>query len=338
MNVWRAAWTPFRTLLRRTRAEDDMDEELRVHLELQTDALMRRGMSPDEARDQARRTFGSVASVKDDCRQSWGVRLVDTFWQDVRIGVRMLRRSPGFTLAVLVAMALGIGANTAIFSVVYGAVLKPLPYEGGDRVVALHAQLVREGTADAGFSALDCRITAARRRRSSASSNTTGCRSSSTAGPSPSASRPASSRPTTSRRLASARYTAACSAERRHGGRAWRHRAEPCLLAGGFGGDSSVVGKTFRFNDRPHTVIGVLPPRAALSGRERDLHAGVALPVPFESADDHRPHDADEGGVRAAEARGGAGAGPGRARRHPRAAAEGVSRGLSRGRRLSRLW
>jgi putative ABC transport system permease protein len=261
MNRWRSAWTPLRTLLRRRRAEQDMDEELRLHLELEAERLERAGIAPAAARAAAQRTFGSIASVKDDCRESLGVRLVDVLAQDVRIGTRMLRRSPGFTLAVLVAMALGIGANTAIFSVVYGAVLKPLPYEGGDRVVVLHAQLAKQGVDDASFSALELQDYRGQARtieriveyhwmafifygRTEPERLRTG--------------------------VVSADYFQALGIRPLHGrlfvpsddtpsapgvivlSHAYWQRA--------FGGDRTVVGKTFRFNDRPHTVIGILPP------------------------------------------------------------------------------
>src|SRR5574338_551131 len=132
--------TRLRSLVRRNRLEDDLDKELRFHVDMLTEQHVRAGVPPDEARRRALSTFGSVARVKDDVRDTWLSRLVETIAQDVRYGVRSLRRNPGFALTVIVTMALGIGANTAIFSVVNAVLLRPLPFANGDRLVVLHQQ------------------------------------------------------------------------------------------------------------------------------------------------------------------------------------------------------
>src|SRR5262245_51238605 len=142
-----------RTLFRRARMERELDAELAFHLEMQTAEYVRRGMSPERARFEARQLFGGVDHVKDDVRDTWLSRLNEAVLQDVRYGVRSLRKNRGYAAAVIVTMALGIGANSAIFSVVNAVVLQPLPYARGNDMVLLHQS--RTGVNDNGFSLKD---------------------------------------------------------------------------------------------------------------------------------------------------------------------------------------
>jgi putative ABC transport system permease protein len=115
-----------------------MDEELRFHLEMETDRLVARGMAPEAARLAARRNFGGVEQVKEICRDRRGLPAVEALARDLALAVRTLLRHPGYTAAAVLSLALGIGANTAIFSLLDAFVLRPLPYPEPDRLVRVY--------------------------------------------------------------------------------------------------------------------------------------------------------------------------------------------------------
>ena len=127
-----------RQLMSRRRMYDELSEEIREHLEEKTDELVARGMSREEAAYAARREFGNVGLVEEDGRDVWRWPSIENFLADVRYGLRMLRRNPVFTTVGLLTIAIGIGANAAVFSVVNSVLLKPLNYPSSQDLVSLH--------------------------------------------------------------------------------------------------------------------------------------------------------------------------------------------------------
>ncbi|MCG3161655.1 MAG: hypothetical protein JMDDDDMK_02852 [Acidobacteria bacterium] len=250
-----------RTIFRIKRTEREMEREMRFHLEMETEENVRRGISPEEARLAALRSFGGVERFKEECRDVKRNRPLETLWQDARFGARVLGRNPGFTLLAVLTLGLGIGANTAIFSVVYGVLLRPLPYQQGGQLVVLKQQAPLARNDNLNFSVKEIEEYRAQNQTLADVAEHHSMAFTLFGGPEPERIQAA---------VVSANFfelmgvtpllgrTFAPSDE--------AHGADAVLILSykywqrSHKGDPSVVGRVFRMNDRPHTVIGVLPP------------------------------------------------------------------------------
>jgi len=129
-----------RVLRRREEVESELQQEIRFHIQMAVEKNLREGMSPRQARREAHRKFGGVERYRERSRESWGLRGLEDFVQDVRYAIRMLVKNPLFTVVASLTLALGIGANTALFSVVNGVLLAPLPFEDGHELAVLFTE------------------------------------------------------------------------------------------------------------------------------------------------------------------------------------------------------
>jgi hypothetical protein len=126
-----------RAIFRRKAMDEELDEELRFHLERQAEKELKAGLTPEEAKRKARLVLGGPDQVKEECRQARGISALETTVQDLRYALRVFRKSPGFTLAAVVSLALGIGGNSTMFSVIYAQLLEPPPYNNVERLVMI---------------------------------------------------------------------------------------------------------------------------------------------------------------------------------------------------------
>jgi predicted permease len=138
-----------RTLFQKRHAEEELDEELRFHLDSQVEQLVSQGMSASEARSIAMKSLGGVERQKERLREVWQFRTLENFLRDVSFSTRLLRKSPGFTTVALLTLALGVGANTAVFSLINGLLLRPLPVPYAEQLAVLR---IEEGGPEPNYS------------------------------------------------------------------------------------------------------------------------------------------------------------------------------------------
>ena len=270
-----------RTFFRRSQSEAELHRELQFHLDQTTESNTRAGLSPTEARLAALREFGGVAQVQEEVRDAWGVRFFDNLRQDLAYGLRGLRRNPGFALVVILTLGLGIGANTAIFSVVHGVLLRDLPYAAPGQLFQVEQQSRNTGAHGNtfGFSYLDLEDYRARNHSFTGLAEyhsmwfiLLG--------------RPEPERVQTG--VVSANYFGILGVKPILGRDFTpedNNPGAPAVLIlshdywqRSFGGDPGVVGQVFQMNDRPHTVIGVLPPLPAFPNSDNVFMPTVACP------------------------------------------------------------
>ncbi len=276
--------TRLRALLRKSEMERELDEELRDHIERQTEQNIRLGMNPVEARSAAFKSFGGVEQAKERSRDARGLRRLEEFWQDLRYGARMLVKNPGFTLIAVITLALGIGANTAIFSVVYGVMLRPLPYHEPERLVRLWTDNANEKNPKDGTSYPNLSDWRNQSRSFTEIANYSGDLVFLTAGDAPEQVRidrvSANLFPLLGVRPLFGRVFTPEEEERRervvvlsYG--LWRRR---------FGGDPNIFGRTMEVNGQASQVIGVMPAEFFFSGKDTQFWEPATLTPRYDVA------------------------------------------------------
>src|SRR5262245_41081906 len=145
MNIILQLWRRLLSLMGRGRLEREMDEEMRFHLDMQLEQNLGAGMAAEEARYAARRQVGNKSWLKEASREMWSLNSIETLIQDLRFGARMLLKAPNYTLITVIMLSLGIGANTAIFSIVNAVLLRPFPYKDPERLVILRERYSAQG-------------------------------------------------------------------------------------------------------------------------------------------------------------------------------------------------
>jgi predicted permease len=259
--------------------DDDIEAELKAHLEMARQDRVSRGERSGDAPAAARRELGSVALVSELTREVWGWPAIERLWQDVRYAARMLRRSPGFALVAMLSLALGIGANTAAFSMADAALLRPLPVADPGHVVALHAETPQQGLG--GLSYPDFEDVA---RRTQAFEGIVAARTMRLA-----LAQPTDVVPQVRLALMVSRGFFQVLGVQPALGRAFTDEESTVpgrdrvvvlsdeLWRAQFAADPRVVGTIIRLNGQPFTIVGVAPPQ--FTGLSQFLHPALYAPI-----------------------------------------------------------
>ena len=277
---------------RRERMMDDLNRDIREHIEMETQDNIDRGMPPEEARYAAVRKFGNVTRVREDTRDVWSFAWLEQLGQDIRYALRMLRKAPGFTAVAVLTIALGIGATTAIFSVVDATLLHPLAYPQPEKLVSIEDDLAGVGARDVGISVPEWHDL----ERSGVFEYV------SVMGGGGSVNLTGASQPTRARFLPEAPNYFALLGVKPELGRAFNPEDQTpgftleVLISHGlweraFGGDPHILGKSLRLDNDLYQVIGVMPAGFHDPGRtaeERNVEiwaaagfAGAPAPSPL---------------------------------------------------------
>ena len=277
-------WKRLNALIRHGELDRGLNAEVRFHIEMETEKNIRLGMSPDDARLKALRSFGPMEKHKEETRDARGVSWIETLVADLRYGARALLKHPGYALLAVLTLGLGIGANTAIFSVINGVLLKPLPYEHGDRLVVVQQSAPLSGRRNTGVAIAEYFDYRERAKdvfdglveyhqmnfdlinRGEPDRVNTGVVSANFFDL-------LGIKPILGRTFVAADDVKGAEAVLVLSHTYWQTK---------FGGDPNIVGQVFEMNDRPHRVIGVLP-NVPHYPQENDVYMPV-LACPFRAA------------------------------------------------------
>jgi putative ABC transport system permease protein len=274
-------WKRLIALMRGSELDRGLNAEVRFHIDMETEKNIRLGMSPDDARLKALRSFGPMEKHKEETREARGVNMLETLAADLRYGGRALLKHPGYALLAVLTLGLGIGANTAIFSVINGVLLKPLPYDHGDRLVVVQQSAPLSGRRNVGVAIAEYFDYRERGKevfdglveyhqmnfdlinRGEPDRVNTGVVSANFFDL-------LGIKPVIGRTFVTSDDMEGAEAVLVLSNTYWKTK---------FGGDPNIVGQVFEMNDRPHRVIGVLP-NVPHYPQENDVYMPV-LACPF---------------------------------------------------------